>query len=39
LIVLFAGGLAMIANQLLRFKLAATGAWLAFAGWAERLVS
>ena len=33
------GGLALIANQLLRFKLAATGAWLAFAGWAVRLVS
>jgi uncharacterized membrane protein YozB (DUF420 family) len=33
------GGLALIANQLLRFNLAATGAWLAFAGWAVRLVS
>jgi hypothetical protein len=33
------GGAALILNQLLRFKLAATGAWLAFAGWAVRLVS
>jgi hypothetical protein len=33
------GGVALLANQLLRFKLATTGAWLAFAGWAVRLVS
>ena len=33
------GGAALIANQLLRFQLAATGAWLAFAGWAVSLVS
>jgi hypothetical protein len=30
---------ALIVNQLLRMKLAATGAWLAFAGWAVSLVS
>jgi hypothetical protein len=33
------GGAALVLNQLLRFKLAATGAWLAFAVWAVRLVS
>jgi hypothetical protein len=33
------GGAALILNQLLRMKLAATGAWLAFAGWAVSLVS
>jgi hypothetical protein len=33
------GGAALILNQLLRMKLAATGAWLAFAGWAVGLVS
>jgi hypothetical protein len=33
------GGAALILNQLLRFKLAATSAWLAFAGWAVSLVS
>jgi hypothetical protein len=33
------GGAALIANQLLRFPLAGTGAWLAFAGWAVSLVS
>jgi hypothetical protein len=33
------GGAALISNQLLRFQLAATGAWLAFAGWAVSLVS
>jgi hypothetical protein len=33
------GGAALVLNQLLRLKLAATGAWLAFAGWAVRLVS
>ena len=32
------GGAALILNQLLRMKLAATGAWLAFAGWAVSLV-
>jgi hypothetical protein len=33
------GGAVLIANQLLRMKLAATGPWLAFAGWAVSLVS
>jgi hypothetical protein len=33
------GGAALILNQLLRMKLAATGAWIAFAGWAVGLVS
>ncbi len=33
------GGAALILNQLLRMKLAATGVWLAFAGWAVGLVS
>ena len=33
------GGAALIVSQLLRMKLAATGAWLAFAGWAVSLVS
>jgi hypothetical protein len=33
------GGAALILNQLLRWKLAATGAWLAFASWAVGLVS
>lgn len=33
------GGAALIVSQLLRLKLAATGAWLAFAGWAVSLVS
>jgi hypothetical protein len=33
------GGAALILNQLLRWKLAATGAWLAFATWAVALVS
>ena len=33
------GGAALIVNQLLRMKLAASGAWLAFAGWAVSLVS
>jgi len=33
------GGAALIANQLLRFPLAGTAAWLAFAGWAVGLVS
>ena len=32
------GGAALIVSQLLRMKLAATGAWLAFAGWAVSLV-
>jgi hypothetical protein len=33
------GGAALILNQLLRMKLAATGAWLAFGGWAVSLIS
>jgi hypothetical protein len=32
------GGLALIASQPLRFWLMSTGAWLAFAGWAVRLL-
>jgi hypothetical protein len=32
------GALALIATQLLRFPLAGTHAWLAFAGWAVRLL-
>jgi len=37
-VTLWGGGL-LIVNQLLRMKLATTGAWLAFAGWAVSLVS
>jgi hypothetical protein len=33
------GGAALVVSQLLRMKLAETGAWLAFAGWAVSLVS